>query len=161
VIDLSKKPEWITIVHGDDTNALGYNTIPCTVNSSLNLTGATIVFEFLDFKQEFTGIVSGEQFSIVIPHEYTSQFPLGRQFASLYAIDSDGRRRTFNNMIPIKVTLCPMPDEGNVEVEFSPIEQIMEGDNFDMYCSDWEFRQQFSILIKKLGATTTNEVIPQ
>jgi hypothetical protein len=64
-------------------------------------------------------------------------------------------------MIPVNVTLCPMPDEGNVEVEFSPIEQIMDGNNFDMYCSDWEFRKQFSILIKKLGATTTNEVMPK
>lgn len=152
---------WINVVHGDDTNALGYNTIPCTVNTTLNLTGATVVFEFLDFKQEFTDVVSGKKFDIVIPHDATSQFPLGRQFASLYVIDPEGRRRTFNNMIPVKVTLCPMPDDGNVEVEFNPIEQIMEGDNFDMYCSDWEFRKQFSILIKKLGATTTNEVMPQ
>ena len=151
----------ISIVQGDDTNALGYNTIPCTINTSLNLTGATVVFEFLDFKQEFTGVVSGEQFNIVIPHSATSLFALGMQFASLYVIDAEGRRRTFNNRIPVNVTLCQMPDEGNVEVEFSPIEQIMEGDNFDMYCSDWEFRKQFSILIKKLGATTTNEVMPK
>jgi hypothetical protein len=153
--------KYITIVHGDDTNALGYNTIPCTINTTLNLTGATVVFEFLDFKQEFTEVVTGEKFDIVIPKSATSEFPLGKQFASLYVIDSEGRRRTFNNMIPINVTLCPMPDEGNVEVEFNPIEQIMEGDNFDMYCSDWEFRKQFAILIKKLGATATNEVMPQ
>lgn len=155
------KTNYITIVRGDSTNALGYNTIPCTINTTLDITGATVVFSFLDFEQEFTDVVSGEPFNIVIPWEETKKFPVGVQFASLYVIDSEGRRRTFNNMIPVKVTLCPMPDEGNVEVEFSPIEQIMEGDNFDMYCSDWEFRRQFSILIKKLGATTTNEVMPQ
>lgn len=155
------KINYITIVRGDSTDALGYNTIPCTVNTTLDLTGATVVFSFLDFKQEFTDVVSGEPFNIVIPWEETKKFPVGVQFASLYVIDAEERRRTFNNMIPVKVTLCPMPDEGNVEVEFNPIEQIMEGDNFDMYCSDWEFRKQFSILIKKLGATTTNEVMPQ
>lgn len=155
------KTNYITIVRGDSTDALGYNTIPCTINTTLDLTGATVVFSFLDFEQEFTDVVSGEHFNIVIPWEETKKFPVGMQFASLYVIDAEGRRRTFNNMIPIKVTLCPMPDEGNVEVEFIPIAQIMEGDNFDMYCSDWEFRKQFSILIKKLGATTTNEVMPQ
>jgi hypothetical protein len=155
------KTNYITIVRGDSTDALGYNTIPCTVNTTLDLTGATVVFSFLDFKQVFTNVVSGEPFNIVIPWEETKKFPVGVQFASLYVIDEEGRRRTFNNMIPVKVTLCPMPDEGNVEVEFNPIEQIMEGDNFDMYCSDWEFRQQFAFLVKKLGATTTNEVMPQ
>lgn len=153
--------DYIVVVKGDDTNALGYNTIPCIVNTTLDLTGATVVFKFLDFKQEFTDVVSGESFNIVIPSSETSKFPLGVQYASLYVIDSEGRKRTFNNMIPVCVRLTPLPESGNVEVEFSPIEQIMEGNNFDMFCSDWEFRQQFALLIKKLGSTATNEVLPE
>ena len=151
----------ISIVQGDDTNALGYNTIPCTVNTSLDLTGATVVFEFLDFKQEFTGVKSGEQFDIVIPHSSTSLFALGMQFASLYVIDAEGLRRTFNNRIPVNVTLCPIPDDERVEIEFNPIEQIMDGNDFNMYCSDWEFRQQFALLIKKLGSDVSNEELPE
>ena len=151
----------ISIVQGDDTNALGYNTIPCTVNTSLDLTGATVVFEFLDFKQEFTGVKSGEQFDIVIPHSSTSLFALGMQFASLYVIDAEGLRRTFNNRIPVNVTLCPIPDDERVEIEFNPIEQIMDGNDFNMYCSDWEFRQQFALLIKKFGSDVSNEELPE
>lgn len=151
----------IKVVRGDDTNAIGYNTIPCTINTILDLTGCTVVFEFLDFKQEFTGIQSGVKFDIVIPHEETSKFPIGFQYASLRVIDTEGRIRTFNNRIPVYVTIVPLTDNERVEVEFNPIEQIMKGDNFDMYCSDWEFRQQFAMLIKKLGATATNEVMPQ
>lgn len=153
--------DYIVVVKGDDTNALGYNTIPCTVNTTLDLTGCKVYFKFLDFIQEFENVVSGEVFNIVIPSSETSKFPLGKQFASLYVIDAEGRKRTFNNMIPVCVRLTPLPESSNVEIEFSPIEQIMEGNNFDMYCSDWEFRQQFSMLIKKLGSTTTNEVLPE
>lgn len=161
MVECPKADGYITIVRGDDTNALGYNTIPCTVNTTLDLTGATVVFQFLDFKQEFTGVVSGQVFNIVIPASSTKEFPVGVQYASLYVIDAEGKRRTFNNMIPVCVTLCPLADDDRVEVEFSPIEQIMEGNNFDMFCSDWEFRQQFALLIKKLGSTATNEVLPE
>ena len=151
----------IIIVKGDDTDAIGYNTIPCTINTTLDLTGCEVVFSFLGFTQEFTNVVGGETFDIVIPSSVTSTFPLCMQFASLYVIDADKKKRTFSNTIPVKVTLNPQEGQGRVGIEFNPIAQVMKGDNFDMYSSDWDFRKQFAMLIKKLGATVSNDEEPE
>lgn len=132
----------IEIFRGDDSDALGYQTIVGTIHTDLDLTGCKAVFRYLGFFQEFDPIPEDGKLTIVIPSASSMQFPPGLGYASLKVYDIDRKVRTFTNRIPVFVkTMTPCRGGGEFDVEFSPFPEleplkIFKGpgaDDFDLY----------------------------
>ena len=132
----------IEIFRGDDSDALGYQTIVGTIHTDLDLSGCKAVFRYLGFFQEFDPIPEDGKLTIVIPSASSMQFPPGLGYASLKVYDIDRKVRTFTNRIPVFVqTKTPCRRGGNFDVEFSPFPEleplkIFKGpgaDDFDLY----------------------------
>lgn len=132
----------IEIFRGDDSDALGYQTIVGTIHTDLDLTGCKAVFRYLGFFQEFDPIPEDGKLTIVIPSASSMQFPPGFGYASLKVYDIDRKVRTFTNRIPVFVkTMTPCRGGGEFDVEFSPFPEleplkIFKGpnaDDFDLY----------------------------
>lgn len=84
--------EYITLIRGDDTNALG-GLVTITLKSEIDLIGMTAAFRLGDFLQEFTDLTSGE-LQIVIPAAETAKLPLGPITGTLQLTDTTGRQKT-------------------------------------------------------------------
>ena len=132
----------IEIFRGDDSDALGYQTIVGTIHTDLDLTGCKAVFRYLGFFQEFDPIPEDGKLTIVIPSASSMQFPPGFGYASLKVYDIDRKVRTFTNRIPVFVkTMTPCRGGGEFDVEFSPFPELAplkifkgpNADDFDLY----------------------------
>ena len=132
----------IEIFRGDDSDALGYQTIVGTIHTDLDLTGCKAVFRYLGFFQEFDPIPEDKKLTIVIPSASSMQFPPGFGYASLKVYDIDRKVRTFTNRIPVFVkTMTPCMGGGEFDVEFSPFPELEplkifvgpNADDFDQY----------------------------
>lgn len=133
---------YIRIFRGDDSDALGYQTIVGTIKTDLDLTGCRAVFRFLGFYAEFNPIPEDGKLTIVIPAQASRGFPPGVGYASLRVFDSLGKIRTFTNRIPVIVdTMTPSCVGGEFEVSFSPFPELEplkifigpNADDFDQY----------------------------
>lgn len=133
---------YIRIFRGDDSDALGYQTIVGTIKTDLDLTGCKAVFRFLGFYAEFDPIPEDKKLTIVVPAQASRGFPPGVGYASLKVIDAYGKIRTFTNRIPVIVdTMTPSCGCGEFEVSFSPFPELEplkifigpNADDFDQY----------------------------
>lgn len=150
---------YIEVFRGDDSDALGYQTITATIQTEVDLSGCSAHFVFLDFEQVFTEIPEDKRLTIVIPASQSRKFPVGIQFATVYIVDNEGKKRTFSTNVPVIVknrTECLVGQEP-VKIIFNPLPQLMTGKVFDMECNDWTFRQKLALLWKALGGTVENE----
>lgn len=110
----------IAIFRGDDTDALGYQTIVGTIRTDLDLTGCKAVFKYLSFSVEFDPIPEDKKLTVIIPASETSKFPPGLGYASLRVYDSEGKLCTFSNRIMVFVaTKTPMFGNEEFEVDFN------------------------------------------
>lgn len=110
----------IAIFRGDDTDALGYQTIVGTIRTDLDLTGCKAVFKYLSFSVEFDPIPEDKKLTVIIPASETSKFPPGLGYASLRVYDSEGKLCTFSNRIMVFVaTKTPMFGNAEFEVDFN------------------------------------------
>lgn len=133
---------YIRIFRGDDSDALGYQTIVGTIKTDIDLAGCKAVFRFLGFYAEFNPIPDDKKLTIVIPAQASRGFPPGVGYASLKVIDTYGKIRTFTNRIPVIVdTMTPSCGCGEFEVSFSPFPELEplkifigpNADDFDQY----------------------------
>ena len=92
----------IPITRGDDTNALGAK-ITVTLETELDLTGFTAVFQVGDFRQTFSDI-TGKRLEIVIPRSATALMPLGVVQGALKVYDANGLAKTIHKEITFLVT---------------------------------------------------------
>ena len=110
----------IAIFRGDDTDALGYQTIVGTIRTDLDLTGCRAVFKYLSFSVEFDPIPEDKKLTVIIPSSETSKFPPGLGYASLRVYDAEGKLCTFSNRIMVFVaTKTPMFGNAEFEVDFN------------------------------------------
>lgn len=110
----------IAIFRGDDTNALGYQTIVGTIRTDLDLTGCKAVFKYLSFSVEFDPIPEDKKLTVIIPASETKKFPPGLGYASLRVYDAEGKLCTFSNRIMVFVaTKTPMFGNAEFEVDFN------------------------------------------
>lgn len=110
----------IAIFRGDDTDALGYQTIVGTIRTDLDLTGCKAVFKYLSFSVEFDPIPEDKKLTVIIPASETKKFPPGLGYASLRVYDSEGKLCTFSNRIMVFVaTKTPMFGNAEFEVDFN------------------------------------------
>lgn len=95
------------IYKGDDTDFRGSAgfVLKVITSSNLNLAGCTVVVEVLGFKRSFPASATGE---LVCPFAFTAaetqRMPLGIHAATVRVYDPQGRVRTINNSIRVKVT---------------------------------------------------------
>lgn len=87
----------VVITQGDDSNAFG-KEITINVNSELDLTGFSAVFQLGDFKQRFDDI-RAKKLAIVIPAEETKKLPTGLQLGALKIFDATGLQVTVKSDI--------------------------------------------------------------
>lgn len=104
----------ITIVQGDDTNALG-NSIVFILETDLDLTGYTAVFQVEELRYEWEDITSKE-LSLVFTREETSTLEEGNHYGALKIYDDENLAVTIIRNIPIYV--LPMVVE-NIEEDNS------------------------------------------
>lgn len=110
----------IAIFRGDDTDALGYQTIVGTIKTDLNLTGCKAAFRYLSFSAEFDPIPEDKKLTVIIPASETKKFPPGLGYASLRVYDAEGKLCTFSNRIMVFVaTKTPMFGNEEFEVDFN------------------------------------------
>lgn len=110
----------IAIFRGDDTDALGYQTIVGTIRTDLDLTGCKAVFKYLSFSVEFNPIPADKKLTVIIPASETAKFPPGLGYASLRVYDAEGKLCTFSNRIMVFVaTKTPMFGNEEFEVDFN------------------------------------------
>ena len=77
----------ITLRQGDDSNALG-REIKIALDTDLDLTGFTAVFQLGDFRQEFDDITSKELF-VVIPAAESEKLTVGKMDGALKIYDAN------------------------------------------------------------------------
>lgn len=91
----------IKLTQGDDTNALG-NSIVFTLNTDLDLTGYTAVFQVESIRKTWDDITSKE-LDLVITKEETAALSVGTHLGALKIYDSDGLAVTVIRNIPVYV----------------------------------------------------------
>lgn len=94
-------PDGIKIVQGDDTNALG-NSIVFTLETDLDLTGYTAVFQVESLQYKWNDITSKELF-LVFNREETATLTVGTQLGALKIFDENNLAVTVIRDIPVNV----------------------------------------------------------
>ena len=89
------------IVQGDDTNALG-NSIIFYLETDLDLTGYTAVFQVESLRYEWDDITSKE-LSLVFTREQTKTLEVGTYLGALKIYDENGLAATVIRNIPVNV----------------------------------------------------------
>lgn len=106
-------PKGITIVQGDDTNALG-NSIVFTLKTDLDLTGYSAVFQVEELRYEWNDITSKE-LSLVFNREQTATLEEGVHLGALKIYDNNDLAVTV--IRNISVTVLPLVVENIIEPE--------------------------------------------
>lgn len=96
----------LTIFKGDDTGGTFGRPLHFTINtgSDVDLDGCRAEFEFDGIVKTFERIVAGASVEIVFTHQETADMKTGVRFAKFRIIDADGKIRTFDNSLAVKVT---------------------------------------------------------
>lgn len=89
----------IIIRQGDDTNALG-NSIVFVLNTELDLTGFTAVFQVASVRYEWDDITS-KRLELVLTAEQTAILPFGTSYGALKIYDPNGLAKTIIADIPV------------------------------------------------------------
>ena len=90
----------IIIRQGDDTNALG-NLIVFNINTDLNLSGYSAVFQAGEVRYEWSDIQS-KRLELILTAEQTESLPTGTTIGGLKIYDNAGRAITVLD-IPVRV----------------------------------------------------------
>lgn len=96
----------LTIFKGDDTGGTFGRPLHFTINTGadVDLAGCRAEFEFDGIVKTFERIVAGASVEIVFTHQETADMKTGVRFAKFRIIDADGKIRTFDNSLAVKVT---------------------------------------------------------
>lgn len=90
-----------TIVQGDDTNALG-NSIVFTLETELDLTGYSAIFQVEELQYKWTDITS-KILNLVFTREETATLEPGRYMGALKIFDDNDLAVTVIRDIPVNV----------------------------------------------------------
>ena len=120
--------EPIKIFRGDDTDFIGNKVIEITLETDIDLSGITADFLLCGFKQHFENeTVASKRLEVVISHEETKRFPLGRQLGTLVLKSADGKIKHVDTQIEFFVT---------------------NKTGFPMFCGDEQIKTRFGLKIK-------------
>ena len=94
----------LTIYKGDDTGGSFGKRLVITVNSTRDLTGCIIVFNYQGVTRRFENVSAGKTVEVFFSHNETSKMSLGTFRATIFSVDQSGKICTLENALPIKVT---------------------------------------------------------
>lgn len=93
--------EIIQLTRGDDSDALG-EKIVLNLQTDIDLTGWSAVFQLANFRQKFEDI-SNKVLSLVFSKKDTKRLPLGLILGGLKIYNSEGKAHTVIRDIPFEV----------------------------------------------------------
>ena len=136
------RDDYFRIFKGDDTDFNGNQELLVVLETELDLTGCTAHFKFLGFKQDFYTIPADKKLHIVIPHQYTRDFPCGSMDAQLWLLDANSKKRTVANRIHMIVTQSideayNSDDEQAITVQIASGVQWENVSNKPAWISNW------------------------
>ena len=94
---------------GDDTNALGI-AILFNLNTDLDLTGYTAVFQVNDLRYTWDDITS-KRLEMHFTREQTMTLPVGTSYGALKIYDNNGLAITVKSNIPVRVQRLMVDNE--------------------------------------------------
>jgi len=97
----------LIICKGDDIDFSRNNPIYLRILSKVDLTGLKLHFHFFDYCKIVDEIPSDGKIPMVFTADDTSEFPLGKNYASVWLEDETGKRRSVTKKIIIDVTTDP------------------------------------------------------
>lgn len=82
----------IYLTQGDDSDAMGKKYL-LKIESEVDLTGFSAIFQLRHFQQKFNDI-SKKEVNVVIPSSVSALFPIGPANAAIKVFDTDGKQVT-------------------------------------------------------------------
>lgn len=105
-MDENRKCPFLIIFRGDDTNHdLNKSIRFVMTDSGYSLEGMVLHFSFLGIDKEFSDFDPERSCELILTAEETRRLPVGISYATLYLIDSGGRKHTLTTTLPVKITL--------------------------------------------------------
>lgn len=98
------EPQRIVLFSGDDSNFVGNQTIFIGLDTEIDITGCKAHIKYIGKTFTWDTIPSDHRLELVFSAEETKNMPLGDWNAELWLEDAQGRRRTVDNQIRIRVT---------------------------------------------------------
>lgn len=148
----------ITILKGDDTDALG-NTLKVTINvPDIDLAGCKLELSFLGVRREMP-CDKENSYLLALSAEETAAMPLGVTLATVRLIDRLGRRHTLTNTLKIKITDNVSEAYGHsakisdISITIPP---LLAGATYDLGGTNGDTRAFIARLAEALGATVVN-----
>lgn len=93
-----------TIYKGDDTDFRGAARLSLRIGGEVDLAGCTIEFTFLGQTRRFSGDAAAKPLSFAFSSSETALFPVGIHRARVRVFDSEGRVKTVDDSVRIRVT---------------------------------------------------------
>lgn len=150
------------IYKGDDTNFRGLANLAIRLNAETDLTGCRIEFTFLGHKRTFTGVSSDGTLPFVFTAAETALMPVGTHKAKVRVFDPQGRVKTVDDSIKIKVTddlaeAYGGGEDQEIEVHIGQgAAGISDEDVFDCSSGMTDVKERLAYLWEKMGGTVIN-----
>ena len=93
-----------TIYKGDDTDFRGAARLSLRIGTDADLSGCTVEFTFLGQTRRFSGDAAAKPLSFAFSASETALFPVGVHRARVRVFDSEGRVKTVDDSVRIRVT---------------------------------------------------------
>lgn len=93
-----------TIYKGDDTDFRGAARLSLRIGTEADLSGCTVEFTFLGQTRRFSGDAAAKPLSFAFSASETALFPVGVHRARVRVFDSEGRVKTVDDSVRIRVT---------------------------------------------------------
>ena len=152
------------IYKGDDTDFRGNANLAIRLATEIDLSDCRIEFTFLGQKRIFDGSAAGTALQFVFTSAETALFPVGTHKAKVRVFDSEGRVRTMDDSIRIRVTDnlkeaygWEQQQEIAVDVRQSRTGSMLSGDDvLDCGASFTELKERVAFLWERSGGRVSN-----
>ena len=152
------------IFKGDDTDFRGSANLAIRLSSEIDLTDCRIEFTFLGQKRTFNGNAATGPLSFVFTSAETALFPVGTHKAKVRVFDSEGRVRTMDDSIRIRVTdnlkeAYGWEDEQEIEVDVRQTRTgavLTDDDAFDCEAPLTDLKERIAFLWERMGGKVVN-----
>lgn len=152
------------IYKGDDTNFRGCANLAIRLSTEIDLTGCRIEFTFLGQKRVFWWNSESSTLPFVFTSAETALFPCGTHKARVRVFDTEGRVRTMDDSVRIRVTdnlkeAYGWEDEQEISVDVRQSragEFLTDEDVFDCGASFTDLKERMAFLWERMGGRVTN-----
>ena len=151
-----------TIYKGDDTDFRGAARLSLRIDTEADLSGCTVEFTFLGQTRRFSGDAAAKPLTFAFSASETALFPVGVHRARVRVFDSEGRVKTVDDSVRIRVT-DSVADAYGTDVEQTLAVSLVSGftmpdipESLDVAASDTSsvFKAKFNDLLALLRSVS-------